>query len=449
MDRRARPILLLTFVNAIGGTLLIPVLPFVVRDLGYSDFVFALLIAIYPAAQFFAAPILGSYADYRGRRPVLLVSQAGTLASWVLFGAAYYLDGGVALGVIAASRLIDGLTGGNASVAAAYLADVVEEEERTRVFSLQGAIAGVALLIGPALGSYSAATSIGFLGPALLAMGISAITLFAMFSALDESLDPDNAADDFDPNPIHQLNLIAKARGLTGRSVLGKLFSLQAGFTLTFGGYTTILVLWYVDQLGLTEADVGLMFLAVGGFLIFNEMVSLRLIERALGDVNTMLLGLALLPISLFFVRIPDSVTGFLVLSFFVNLSLALIMPTLQSVVTRAADEREEGVVQGINTSVAAAAATAAPIIAGATYDLAGGSTTILLAAVTAAGCAALGFAGAGKIRAAVGEEDMAPDWHWHRDHGPFHALAHRQGGGRRSFALHLHGRGKEHHGMR
>ena len=77
IPRAARPILMLTFVNAIGGTLLIPVLPFVVRDLGQSDFVFALLIAAYPAAQFFAAPILGSLADHRGRRPILLISQAG------------------------------------------------------------------------------------------------------------------------------------------------------------------------------------------------------------------------------------------------------------------------------------------------------------------------------------------------------------------------------------
>ena len=125
----AAPVLLLTFVNAVGGTLLIPVLPFVVRDLGYSDVVFSLLIAAYPAAQFFAAPILGGMADHYGRRPILLVSQAGTLASWVLFGVAYAFDGGLALTLIAVSRIVDGLTGGNASVAAAYLADVIEPED--------------------------------------------------------------------------------------------------------------------------------------------------------------------------------------------------------------------------------------------------------------------------------------------------------------------------------
>ena len=108
--------------------------------------------------------MLGSIADNRGRKPVLIASQAGTLLSWILFGAAWFVDGDTALLFIAVSRIVDGLTGGNASVAAAYLADVTTAEERTRVFSLQGAVAGVALIIGPALGAFSAATSIGFLG---------------------------------------------------------------------------------------------------------------------------------------------------------------------------------------------------------------------------------------------------------------------------------------------
>ena len=441
----ARPILLLTFVNAIGGTLLIPVLPFVVRDLGQSDLVFALLIAAYPAAQFFAAPILGSLADYRGRRPILLVSQAGTLASWVLFAVAYFVTDSTAaaLTLIALSRITDGLTGGNASVAAAYLADIVDEDARTRVFSMQGAIAGVALLIGPAMGSYSAASSLGFLGPALVAIVISAATLAWMALTLDESLSPENRAASFDPNPLHQLNLIAKARGLQGRTVLYRLFSIQGLFTLTFSGYTTILALWYVDRLGVSEASVGLLMLTVGVFLIINETVTLPFIEKRAGDVGTMLIGLVLLPIALFVVRLPTSVAWFLPLSFLVNVGLALVMPTLQSVVTQAADDREEGQVQGINTSVAAIASTVAPIAAGATYASFGGAVTIQLAAATATVCAVVALLGWRVLASATGE--TVPESFLHRSHGPVSSLAHRAGLGHRSFALHIHGRHHHH----
>ncbi len=450
VPRPALPILLLTFVNAIGGTLLIPVLPFVVRDLGYSDFVFALLIAAYPAAQFFAAPILGSLADHQGRRPILLVSQAGTVASWVLFGVAYFTTSspGTALALIAASRLVDGLTGGNASVAAAYLADVVDEESRTRVFSMQGAIAGVALLFGPAMGSYSAASSLGFLGPALLAVAISAGTLAWMASALTESLPPELRTPTFDANPLHQLNLMSKARALTGRGPLMRLFGLQGLFTFAFSSYTTIIALWYVDRLGVSEASVGLLMLATGVFLIFNEMVTLRFVEKRLGDIGTMLAGLAILPFALFLVRFPSSVLLFLPLSFLVNIGLALVLPTLQSVVTQAADEREEGQVQGINTSVSAVASTLAPIVAGASYAAFGGGVTIWLSAAVAALATLLAVASAAVIASATGEELPHLPEHAHRQHGPVCALANRVSGGQRSFSLNIHGEGRDHHGL-
>lgn len=444
MNNRTAPILLLTFVNAIGGTLLIPVLPFVVRDLGRSDFVFALLIAAYPAAQFFAAPVLGSIADYRGRKPVLLISQAGTLAAWVLFGTAWFVDGDMALLLIAISRVVDGLTGGNASVAAAYLADVTTPDERTRVFSLQGAVAGVALIIGPALGAFSAATSIGFLGPALLAMAISAGTLFWMIVSLDESLTEENRATSLDLNPLHQLNLIGQVRHLSGRGPLLRLFSIQVLFTLTFGAYTTIVVLWYVDRLGVSETTAGLLLLAVGVFLIFNELVTVRFAESKLGDLGTLLLGVCLLPIGFVLVRIPTTILWFLPASFILNAGMALVMPTLQSLITQLADDREEGAVQGINTSMAAVASTAAPIAAGALYATGGGETTLPIIAIVAGITALVVFASFPVLARATGGQPARAA----RKHGPVYALAHRFGGGRRSFCLDLDEADQAHHGI-
>jgi DHA1 family tetracycline resistance protein-like MFS transporter len=441
---RAAPILLLTFVNAIGGTLLIPVLPFVVRDLGRSDFVFALLIAAYPAAQFFAAPLLGSIADNRGRRPVLLVSQAGTLASWVLFGAAWFVDGDAALVLIAVSRVVDGLTGGNASVAAAYLADVTTPDERTRIFSLQGAIAGVALIIGPALGAFTAATSIGFFGPALLAMAISAGTLIWMMVSLEESLTEENRSTSLNLNPLHQLNLIGQFRHLSGRGPLFRLFSTQVLFTLTFGAYTTIVVLWYVDRLGVSETTAGLLLLVVGVFLIFNELVTVRFAEKMLGDLGTLVLGVCLLPMGFILVRMPTTILWFLPASFVLNAGMALVMPTLQSLITQVADDREEGAVQGINTSMAAVASTAAPIAAGALYASGGGEATLLAIAAVATVTAVVILASYPVIaRATENAPTRAP-----RKHGPVYALAHRFGGGRRSFGLDLDEADQAHHGI-
>lgn len=445
MPTAARPILLLTFVNALGGTLLIPVLPFVVRDLGYGDVVYALLIAAYPAAQFFAAPLLGGYADYRGRRPVLVASQAGTLLSWVLFAAAYFIEAnGIALAMLAFSRIVDGLTGGNQSVASAYLADVIEGDARTRVFSAQGAIAGVALLMGPSLGSYTAALSIGFLGTAFVAIVISAGTL-AFLTTIPESLDEAHRAPSFDANPVHQLNLIGTARGLAGAGTLIRLFATGALFNMTLSVYGTVVVLWYVDGLGISEASTGLMFLATGIFLIFNELVSLRFIQRRLGDVGTLLFGLGLLPVALVLLSMPSSVAPFLAAAFVLNLGFALTIPTLQSVVTQSADEHEEGLAQGVNTSVTAMATALAPIVAGVVYASAGGRVSFLVAAGVAASAAALGFASRSAILGALGLEDTAVP---HRPHGPIHALTSVVSTPSRHHGLRLRGRSLVHHNV-
>ena len=137
--RKLFPILLLTFVNVIGFSLLIPVLPEVLIFFTgeSSGWLYGLLLSAYALSQFVAAPILGSLSDRYGRRSILLLSQMGTLLSWVIFGLAYFIPenwgvGGmsVALLVIMFSRITDGLTGGNVSVAQAWVSDRTTAKEK-------------------------------------------------------------------------------------------------------------------------------------------------------------------------------------------------------------------------------------------------------------------------------------------------------------------------------
>ncbi|MGI9608575.1 MAG: MFS transporter [Acidimicrobiales bacterium] len=450
MNRNVRPIMLLTFVNAMGGTILIPVLPFIVRDVGQSDLVFALLIATYPACQFFAAPILGSWADRKGRRPVLVLSQAGTLVSWLVFASAYFVDGaGPVIGLLAASRVIDGLTGGNQSVAAAYIVDVTSEDERTGVYGIQGSVTGLALLLGPAVGSITAASSIGFLAPALVAMALSAVMLAWMVAALPESLAPEERQVGGDLNPLHQLDLIGRARHITNAATLNRLFGVQGLFTLAFSAYTTILVLLYADRLGLEPAETGLLLLVEGVFLIFNELVTLRVAQKILGDVRTLGAGLLLMPAALVLVRLPTSVQWFLPAAFLLNVSLALIMPTLQSAITRAADDHEEGEVQGINTSVAAFMSTLAPVVGGLLYQPFG-ADALLGFAVAAAGAGLVFTTVRARLGPSIAPQPAGTDAdHDAQPHGPVATLSHHRGGSYRNWGLNLHGRHHVHHNIR
>ena len=408
MNKKTLPIILLNIVNGIGGTLLIPVLPFIIRDLGYNEAIFGVLLAVYPTFQFVGAPVLGSLSDHYGRKPILLVSQAGTLLSWIIFGLSYFATGATwPLLIIAFSRVVDGITGGNQSVANAYLADVTTDEERTQVFGVLGASMAVALMIGPALGSFASAGSIGYLGAAIFATGLSIVTLLIMIFMLNESLAPEKRTESMDLNPLHQLNMLSKIRHLTHVKALTRLFTTRAAFNLVFGGYTTILVLWYSDRLGLNQTQVGFMMLAVGVFLIINELIVLPQFEKRFGDLGTLIAGFLITPIGLLLIRFPESVWVYLPMAFILNMGAALTFPTLQSVITKVADEQQEGEVQGIDTSIGALFSAIAPILGGFLYARIGGNTLYVLA-----GLGVIGLIFLWESRQAIDDELPHPEIH-------------------------------------
>src|SRR3989344_7690195 len=146
MKKRLVPIAFLTFVNVIGFSIQIPVLPFIVDRYGGGPIMYGILLSSYSMFQFLGAPLLGSLSDKYGRRPILLISQTGTLISWVIFAFAYFVPSSIhvatiplPLAIIMLSRVVDGITGGNISVANAYVSDLTGPEEKTRIFGLLGA----------------------------------------------------------------------------------------------------------------------------------------------------------------------------------------------------------------------------------------------------------------------------------------------------------------------
>ena len=123
LDKRLITILLIVFVQMVGASLIIPILPlFAKNEFGMSPTLITLLVASFYAAQFIGSPILGRWSDEVGRVPVLVVSQIGTVISFIMFGMAG------AVWVPFAARSLDGLTGGNTVVAQPYV-PVVEPTE--------------------------------------------------------------------------------------------------------------------------------------------------------------------------------------------------------------------------------------------------------------------------------------------------------------------------------
>src|SRR5512138_3006642 len=167
-------------MDIIGLSILAPVAPYIVREYNTSALTVTLLFAIYAAAQFAAAPALGKISDRIGRRPVLLACVFGSAIGYFIFGI------GGALWVLFLSRLIDGITGGNLSTAAAYIVDVSKPEERAKNFTLMGMAYGLGFIIGPAIGGALGQIS---LNAPLFAAGVaSLISVGFIYFMLPESL---------------------------------------------------------------------------------------------------------------------------------------------------------------------------------------------------------------------------------------------------------------------
>ena len=145
MSRPLLVIFLTVFVNLVGFGIIIPLLPFYAETFGASPVVIGLLFAAFSLAQLVAAPVLGALSDRFGRRPVLIFSLIGTVVSFAMLAVAQ------SLAMLFAARVIDGLSGGNITIARAYIADVTEPDERAKAFGFLGAAFGLGFIVGPGL----------------------------------------------------------------------------------------------------------------------------------------------------------------------------------------------------------------------------------------------------------------------------------------------------------
>ena len=172
-NNRLAIIFVIVFVDLLGFSLILPLLPYYAQTFGADAFVTGLLVASYAVAQLIGAPLLGRLSDRVGRRPVLFISIFGTFVGFLLLGFAG------ALWMLFVSRVVDGLTGGNLSVAQAYISDVTDQKNRAKALGLIGAAFGLGFIIGPAVGG--ALSVYGYAVPAFAAAALSAINLIAVF----------------------------------------------------------------------------------------------------------------------------------------------------------------------------------------------------------------------------------------------------------------------------
>lgn len=182
MNKRAMfTIFTIILTDLIGFGIIIPLLPALSDKLHITGFWLGLLVASYAIAQFISAPILGNLSDRYGRKPILLISKAGTVLAYIMFAFAGNFW------ILLLSRLIDGFTGGNITAARAYISDITTKEDRSRGMALIGISFGLGFIIGPALGGIFYSIGGSQVLPALVGAGLCAFSLILTQVFLDES----------------------------------------------------------------------------------------------------------------------------------------------------------------------------------------------------------------------------------------------------------------------
>ncbi len=393
--RRAFAFIVVTaLLTSIGFGLIIPIGPFLVgryvADDASAASVLGWLGAIYAVCALFAAPILGAASDRFGRRPILVLCMAGSAVGYLLFG----LAGSIAM--LFAGRIVDGITGGNMSVAMAYVADVTEPSRRARRFGLIGALSGVGFILGPAVGGLLGSVDPSL--PVFIAAAASAANTVLGLVAMPESLPPERRRTSLalpDLNPFSVVQRAATRSGI-GR-ILGALFL----YSLAMSAMSAIIALLAIDRLGWGADAVGLIFVLVGVSDIVVQGVLLPRVTAAVGEASTIagsLLGVGAGLGGIAAVALGAGPVALVVAVAAIAVADGLFGPTINARLAHLTGEDGHGEVQGALSGVHSLAFVVGPVAAGTLYGVAPGAPF----AAGAAACLLALLALAPSLRAGV-----------------------------------------------
>ena len=260
--KRILPILVIVLVDLMGLSIIIPLLPLFAARFGATPFIVGILQAAYPLMQFIGAPILGRLSDRFGRKPILIASQIGTLAGFVLLGFAN------TLWLLFLSRIIDGLSGANISTAQAAIADTTTEKTRTQGLGLVGAAFGVGFVLGPIIAYVVLALSGGdyrtvALTAAFFSLASILLTTF-WFHETNSDRSPDTASL---KSPFRFAAMLAALH----RPTIGFLLLIMFFYQVAFGGYEQLFSLFTLTRLGMDATDTSGLFALAGIFIVIVQ----------------------------------------------------------------------------------------------------------------------------------------------------------------------------------
>jgi MFS transporter, DHA1 family, tetracycline resistance protein len=404
------PLLLINFIGTLGFSIVLPFLVFLVIDFGGNAIVYGILAAIYPAFQLIGAPILGRWSDIYGRKKVLLISHGGTLVGWIIFLFALFLPNEnlfsiksllvgtfvitLPLVILFIARALDGITGGNVSVANAYLADVSSDINRSKNFGKMAISSNLGFIVGPAIAGILGATIYKEILPVLAALFLSLVTLIVIGFTLKESKPSagviqvpvkGNIGKVFaqeckecykivNPKKLRFLDIFK----LTHISFLLFLyFLIFLGFSIFYTSFPIHAVLglkWSITEMGIFYA-------VLSGIMILVQGPILRKALQKFSENKLVIIGSLVLGINFIFF-LSNNILLIYTAAILFAIGNGLMWPSLLSILAKKAGTVHQGAVQGVASSFASLASIIGLTIGGVLYSAIGATTFLISAGV-------------------------------------------------------------------
>ncbi len=400
--KRVFPILMIVLVDLMGLSIIIPLIPLFAARFGATPLLIGILQAAYPSMQFLGTPILGRLSDRFGRKPILIFSQLGTLAGFLLLGFANVLW------LLFLSRIIDGLSGANLSTAQAAVADSTNEKTRTQGLGLIGAAFGIGFILGPI---------IAFLVLRLSGGDYRAVALTAAVFSLASILMTafwfhETHTAEMPTGRSYRTPFRFKALGQAlARPEIGFLLSVMFFYQVAFGGYEQLFSLFTLTRLGMDATDTSGLFALAGIFIVIVQGGLIGRWSRQKGDRWLVILGVSSLAIGLLGtsltpripvpwysqtrvlnslagqgplsvsiqdirVSLPDEaargwfgIAWLLIASFPAALGGGVLHPAVNSLITKSSEKGEVGAMLGISAAFYSAANAIAPLFYGSLFQ--------------------------------------------------------------------------------
>jgi MFS transporter, DHA1 family, tetracycline resistance protein len=351
------PVFLIVLVDVFGMTLVIPLLAIYAESFGATPLQATLLVSVFAVCMLVSGPLIGHASDRYGRKPLLLISQVGTFIGFIVLAMA------TSLWMIYLSRIIDGATAGNLSIAQAYIADNTPPERRAKAFGLIGIAFGLGFFIGPALTGFLAG-HYGHTAPIYLAAAMSATSILATATLLARGAPPRVPALRWAPFAWQTYAQYFARPAL--RPLLLQFLFFMLSFSTFISGFALFAERrfeWNGRPFG--PREIGYVFGFVGFLGIILQGLLIGRLVRRFGEVSLAAAGFASLVLGYVTLGLATAVSLLLIVAVVSGFGNGVLRPSLTSLITYQAAQHEQGVVLGITQSLSSIAAIAAPVIAG------------------------------------------------------------------------------------